>query len=484
MAGENKLSKKFNQLAAYLKHDKGIQPGSILTSIVLATTAVATPILTTALGATAALFGGLYLLSKTSDTVLNNSRAIGSKMGINPMALGIVLGVLTSMPELFVSMGAMISGNPGIGIGNIVGSNIANILLILGGTAAVKKINIKGVDWKFNAMAMGAATLLFGAQMVMGFLSPVVGTLLIAGAAAYIWKSVKDVKKQAQKTAAEAAASPPSTDSQPAASVLENNLKPGLSNTTTTASTASNATDTSEDKENKLPKWANLALGGAGLLGLLGAASFVVSSAVALGAALNISAAVVGLLAVAVGTSLPEIMVSLKAAKKGDSALAVGNILGSNFFNFAIIGGILSMTGAPMPDDFSVKAGLQGVFNAAAVAGSAALAIGALKSRKESISRLRGVAGLCLYAAFTVATFLMGKKDVPEKTTPEPVRQEVISEPSALHKMDNVPFPGSNKNTAQMKQFTILASRKDPMIVAHSKECTPSRRFQRKLKLS
>lgn len=412
------LRSKFNNVASYLKQDKGIQPAAIVSSILLATTALATPILSTGLGAAAALAGGIYLLSKTSDTVLNNARSIGTKMGIDPMALGITLGVLTSMPELFVSMGSIMSGNPGIGIGNIVGSNIANALLILGGTAAIKKINTQGVDWKFNAFAMGAATLLFGTQMVMGTMSPAIGGLLLAGAGAYIWKSIKDAKKAAISGVA-----------------VEKPV----------------AADTEETKEDKLPKWANFLLGGAGLGGLLASASFVVSSAIALGTSMQISPAVVGLLAVAVGTSLPEIMVSLKAAQKGDSSLAIGNILGSNFFNLAIIGGALSLTGDAMPADFSTAASTQGIFNAVALGGSAALVIGALKMAKTGISRVQGFASLALYSAFTAATFMMGKEKPSDTPAPEAPRQEIPATPKQNQpeplKTESGLFPFRNNDT-------------------------------------
>jgi len=181
----------FKVVMEFIKKDRGVQFSAIVISILLGTTALATPMLGTAVGAGLALIIGFLLLMKTCDTVVNNAVAIGKKAGISQMTIGVGLGALTSMPELFVSLEAVMTGNSAIGVSNMVGSNIANLLLVLCGTAVIKKINSKDMDWKFNAAVMGASTMLFGAQMVMGVMSPVLGGLMLGGLGLYIWKSLK-----------------------------------------------------------------------------------------------------------------------------------------------------------------------------------------------------------------------------------------------------------------------------------------------------
>lgn len=462
---KDSLRERFNLLGGYVREDKGIQLGAIVSGILLGTTALVTPALTGMIGtglavaagayfllkalktsykheegkkfwqerallekagygllglaglaapvlgpivgAAAALAGGFYLLTKTSDTTVNNTSAIGKKAGIDSMTLGVGLGVLTSLPELFVSAGAMAAGAPGIGIGNIVGSNIANILLILGGTAVIRNLDTKKTSWKFNAAAMGASTLLFGAQMVAGVMNPIVGGLLLAGLVGYTAKSLWDAKKEAK---AKKEAEKNLGLSQPSAKNAMDEQKAAKE----FAEAAKKEAEGEEDAaEKKLPKWANITMGLAGVAGLVGAAYFSVAAATALGVAAGISPAVIGLLAVAVGTSLPEMMVNFKSAMKGETGLAIGNILGSNVFNLVMIGGLLSLTGGAMPAEMNPKETALGVLNTIAFGASALLAMAAMKWNKNGIGKKHGIAALGLYAAYTAANFLMGGTSTP-----------------------------------------------------------------------
>lgn len=372
------LRRHFAPLGRFMKDDRGIQPVSIAMGILLGTTALATPILGTALGAGAAMAAGMYLLMKTSDTVVNNVAVLGKKVGIAPMTLGIGLGLLTSLPELLVSGGAILKGEPAIGIGNVVGSNIANLMLILGATAAIKKIEGKGNSWKFNAAVMGVSTLAFGAQMVMGALNPIMGGLMLGGLGLYLWQSYK----QGQKDVAPAAEKP--------------------------VVAAPSADNPADSEESKLPTWANIALGLAGVAGLVGAASFLVASATAFGLAAGVSPALVGVLGVAIGTSLPELTVNIKAALKGETDMAVGNILGSNVFNLLMIGGIVSLTGVAVPADLNPTSTMMGLVNTAAFGLSALATWGLMKLNKGGIDRKHGAIGVGLYAAYTAATVFLG----------------------------------------------------------------------------
>ncbi|MCK5518146.1 MAG: sodium:calcium antiporter [Alphaproteobacteria bacterium] len=368
----------------FVKKDKVVQFSAIIASIILSTTALATPMLGTVIGAGLALAIGFLLLMKTCDTVVNNAVAIGKKVGISPMTLGVALGALTSMPELFVSMGAVMTGNSEIGVSNMVGSNIANLLLVLGGTATIKKISAKGMDWKFNAAVMSASTVLFGAQMVMGVMSPVLGVLMLGGLGLYMWKSFKISQKDAENKRKEVA-----EIANPSAVAMEEE-------------------EEEKSEEKKLPLCGNIGFGLAGIAGLIGSAGFVVASAIAFGVALNISPVVIGALAVALGTSLPEMMVNIKSALRGNTDMAIGNILGSNIFNILMIGGLLSLTGASMPVDLNPEENMLGLVNTAAFGISALLVIGIMKVNKGELKRKHGLISLGLYGLYTVATIMLG----------------------------------------------------------------------------
>lgn len=390
------LRRRFNELAAFLKPDKGFQPAAIVAGILLGTTSLVTPLLGSMVGAGLGLGLGLYLLMKTGDMVVENAGALGKKANISSMALGVGLGVLTSMPELVVSTAAMLAGDASIAISNVTGSNIANLLLILGGTAMLKKIDSKGASWKFNTAAMLGATGILGAQMAVGFLNPIAGAAMLAGLGLYLWKSYKVAQKDG---AAEKAAAPVPTAEQAAAAA---------------AAQAAEA----QKPEMKAPKWLNIGWGLLATAGLIGAATFTVSSAVAFGAAAGISTAVVGILAVSVGTSLPELVVNLKSARKGDTDMAVGNILGSNVFNILGVGGLLALSGSAFPADLNPRGTILGLFNSLAFGASALLAAATMKKTGGTISRKTGALWVGLYAAFTAANAVLGRTPGAEAALP------------------------------------------------------------------
>ena len=402
------LRKQFHAAGEFIKKDKGIQFGAIIMGILLGTTALATPMLGTAVGASIALAAGLLLLTKTSDTVVNNSSVMGKKAGVTSMAIGVGLGILTAMPELLISLEAMIAGNPSLGIGCIVGSNIANLLLILGGTAVVKKINSKGMSWKFNAAVMGISTIIFGAQMTLGVINPVIGTLMLGGLGMYIWQSLKIAHKDAlneQKEAEEI--------TQPSAAAMYEEQR---------KKTWKKLFDKKSKKqqkslEEKLPLTANIGIGLAGVAGLIGSAAFVVESATAFGTALSVSPAVIGVLAVAIGTTLPEMMVNIKAVLNGDMDMAIGNIFGSNIFKILMLGGLLSLTGTPMPADLNPRETMLGFVNTSALGVSALLTWGALKMSKGELNRKHGILALGLYGIYTAATLVSGGGQMAEVVT-------------------------------------------------------------------
>jgi cation:H+ antiporter len=375
-----KPASAFARVAAYARENK-MEAVAIGTAALLGTTALTTPLMATTLGALGLMAGSFYLLLKTSDVVVNNASAIGKKMGIPPLLLGLGLGAITSLPELFVSVGAAMNGTPELGIGNIVGSNIANILLILGATAAIRPIISKGLSWKFNTLAMAGATVAMGVGLAAGVLSPIAGIGLLALAGAYMCGCYKAEKADELRERVKAQVMPePAEQKIPEA--------------------------TAQTSIDKLPTWLNALWGAAGVGGLIASADLLINSATVSATTLGVSPALVGALAIAIGTSLPELAVNIKAALKGETAMAVGNILGSNIFNVLMVGGAVGLAGAAVPPEFGPGTAY-GLLNMTAFGGSAALLTAALLKGKGSLQRWHGWAGLGLYAAFTGASVMM-----------------------------------------------------------------------------
>lgn len=370
----------------------------------LGTTALATPLLATTMGAMALMAGSFYLLVKNSDIVVNNAKAMGERSGIPPLLVGLGLGAVTSMPEMLVSVQAALGGVAELAVGNIVGSNIANILLILGLTAAIAPITSKGLSWRYNTLAMAGATAIFAGAMIYGGIGAAAGIGMLAAMGAYMFGSYKAEKDD--EITARAKGETPEQKTLPTTGLYG------------------------------FPKWANVAYGAAGVGGLIAAAGLLVSSATVTATALGISPALVGTLAVAVGTSLPELAVNVKAALKGETEMAVGNILGSNIFNILAVGGAVSLlSSVSVPADFTPATGY-GLLNLGAFTASAGLLTYALLKGKGALTRVQGVAGLGLYAAFTAASFFMSEAAPADKAAEmaPPARAAIVETvPAAQH---------------------------------------------------
>ena len=245
-----------------------------------------------ALGLTALIFGG--------DLLVRGAVAVARAFGISPMVIGLtVVGFGTSLPELLTSLKAALAGSPGIAVGNVVGSNIANILLILGIAAIVQPIAVQRSVLMRDGPAMLIAAMACAAVLVADLLTRGLGLAFLAGLALYL--------ALALRAAGDGTETPPNPEMRLAPSIL--------------------------------------ALGGGLLLTLLGA-RFLVTGAISLAQTSGVSETVIGLTVVAVGTSLPELATSVIAARKGESDVALGNILGSNIFNVL---GILGMTALVTP---------------------------------------------------------------------------------------------------------------------------------------
>jgi len=290
---------------------------------------------------------GFAILVVGGELLVRGAVALARRLRLSPLVIGVtVVGFGTSAPELATSLVAALEDAPGIAVGNIVGSNIANILLILGLAAVMMPIVVDRTALQRDSVALIAATLAAVAILFLGEASRLAGFVLFAGLIAYLTYVIR-------------------TSPRP---------------------------DADEETVMVGAGFAAAYLAG-GLVGMIGGAMLLVQGAVALAEAAGVSEAVIGLTIVAVGTSLPELVTSVIAARKGEGDIALGNVIGSNIFNIL---GILGLTAliAPItvPADMSIRDG--GILLAATVALLVVCRTGLRVTRTE------GLAFLALYVLY------------------------------------------------------------------------------------
>ncbi len=250
------------------------------------------------------LIVGLVGLFFGGEALVRGSVGIARRMAIPPLLIGLtVVGFGTSTPELLVSVDAAWRGVPDIALGNIVGSNIANILLIIGLSALVWPIKIMGATLRRDTAVMMAAALVLVPILAMAQMGRVSGLVLVAGLVGYLIWAYR----------------------QPGEAVPEDADMPAPASTRVSV------------------LWV---IGG--LVALMVGARFLVDGAVNIARGYGISEAFIGLTIVAIGTSLPELATSLIAAFRRQSEIAIGNIVGSNIFNVLGILGVTALI-APIP---------------------------------------------------------------------------------------------------------------------------------------
>jgi cation:H+ antiporter len=248
----------------------------------------------------AALGIGFLLLMWSANTFADNALLLGQHFNISKILIGIViLGFGTSAPELLVSALSALQGNAGLAIGNAIGSNITNILLVLGVTLCILPINIDAELIRKNYMLLIGATALFSLLIFDQQLTFMDGSILLAALVFILY-----LLSRSEKT----------TDSP----------------TSESSETESTETENSTTK----PALARIIIGVlAGLIILLASSKLVVWSATEIALHLGVSDLVIGLTIVALGTSLPELATCIASAMKKHGDLAIGNIVGSNIFN-------------------------------------------------------------------------------------------------------------------------------------------------------
>ena len=302
---------------------------------------------------------GLAVLVFAGDALVKGAVNLSLRLGVPALIVGLtVVSIGTSAPELFVSVEAVLKGAPALALGNVVGSNIANILLVLGIPALITAVPVArelGRDW---AIMMGASVL-FIALSFTGAIGWWQALVLLAALVGLLWLwYVRAVEHRNDRTEAE---------------VLE----------------------AAEDGMSALKIAAYLL---AGIVGLPVGANLLVDGAVSIATVLGVSEAVIGLTLVAVGTSLPELATTVAAAWRREAGVALGNVLGSNVFNLLGIIGIAGLVGTiPVPPEM-LRIDLWVMLGAS-------LLLGFFILTRRPIGPVWGVALILLYTGYVFSLF-------------------------------------------------------------------------------
>jgi cation:H+ antiporter len=298
----------------------------------------------------------LCLVVVAGEFLVRGAVGLAEKLGIPPLILGLtVVSFGTSAPEMVISVQAAINGFPGISLGNVIGSNIANVLLVLGIPGLIYATTCKVDNLTKNTLFMVFVTFVFMGFAFMGTFQLWHGLVLLGLLAGYVYMAAVDARKKGDVT------------------------EEGL-----------------EDEVGAVPHstWLAVLFLLLGLVGLPIAAHFTVDSATQIARVWGISEALIGLTIVAVGTSLPELAATAVAAYKKQSGLALGNVVGSNIYNLC---GILGLTAVIHPIEVPAEIARIDIW---VMLGVTALLIVQLRSGWR-LSRIEGALLVLLYCGYT-----------------------------------------------------------------------------------
>lgn len=294
---------------------------------------------------------GFALLIKGADLFVDGASGIASRLGIPQLVIGLTIVAMgTSAPEAAVSISAALKGNAEITIGNIVGSNILNILIILGITSVIISVKVAASTVKYELpfmIAITAVLLLFGyTGGNITFFEGILLWVLFILYLTYLFIMAKKNKEEA------------------------------------------------DDKKEEKPLWKLIIFILLGLFMIVFGSNISVDGASAIAKAVGISERFIGLTVVALGTSLPELVTSIAAARKGKADIAIGNVVGSNIFNILFVVGTTSLiTPVVFASNFIID-------TAIAIAAGILLLVGVL--RKKELGRVTGIIMLVCYVAYFI----------------------------------------------------------------------------------
>lgn len=311
------------------------------------------------------LLVGVGLLTLGGEALIRGALAAARRLNVSPLLSGLVIvGFGTSSPELVVSVDAALSGSPDIAVGNVVGSNIANILLILGLSATITVLRVTPLSLRRDAVMVIVATLIFMVLALgggLGRLDAAIFLLVLLGYLTWAYQTEKN-----------------------------------------SASPSGELHQAEADEVQSVPQtvWWTISAIVLGLLLLIGGSQVLLSGAIGIAQRFGVSEALIGLTLVAVGTSLPELTVSVMAALRKHADVAVGNVLGSNIFNLLAILGISALV-EPLPLAQRIQS-----FDQWAMLGAAVLLVLFLL-KKQQLTRLAGITFLLAYVAYVWVSFVV-----------------------------------------------------------------------------
>ncbi|WP_319529439.1 calcium/sodium antiporter [uncultured Cohaesibacter sp.] len=316
------------------------------------------------------LVGGLVLLLVAGDLLVRGSIAIATRLGIPPLIIGLtIVSFGTSAPELIISIDAAFRGASGIALGNIVGSNITNILLVLGLPALIRVTQCTESGVRSSTAFMMAVSVIFMSLSWDGLLDLRAGIIFLALLGFFLSWTVWTSRQQ---------------KSEPNDLIDEEMLEEAPSNL-----------------------WLAAVFTIVGIIGLPVGGNFAVQGATDIARSWGVSEAAIGLTVVALGTSLPELVTTLVAALRNQAAVAIGNVVGSNIFNIL---GIMGVTATIIP----IQVPEQMIdFDFWIMVATSALML-PIALLRMPITRIRGVGMLLAYGCYITFVFKSGANHAPQ----------------------------------------------------------------------
>jgi cation:H+ antiporter len=331
-----------------------------------------------------ALIVGIIFLSKGADWLVDGSSQIAKKLGVSPLIIGLTIVAFgTSMPELVVSLTATLQNNPTIAIGNVIGSNIANILLILGLCGLIRPLKVKSstIYKEIPLVAAASISVLFlgfsdyfrdfvniGKIAPTGYLDFAQGIILLLFFAIFLYYNFGLANSSKQENA----------------ELIKE-------------------TNDLLDNSPKLNTPKSIIFIIFGLILLIIGGYSTIYGATNLATLLGIPQSIISLTVVAIGTSLPELVTSIKATQKGEDEIAVGNVVGSNIFNIFFILGLCAIFGELKLQSFDI-------FDIIVSLGAAIiLFISIIVIKKGQIYRIEGFSMLLIYFIYVASLFVTGR---------------------------------------------------------------------------
>ena len=306
---------------------------------------------------------GFFFLIKGANLFVEGSSSIAKKFNVPSMVIGLTIVAMgTSAPEAAVSITSSLAGQNDMSVANVVGSNFFNILVVLGVSSIISKLPVQKGTIKKDApflLLVSALLLLFGLNLNI---SRIEGLILLAVFIYFLIDTVNSAKKSSQETAKEAATT----------------------------------MDVAVTKESSIPKTILLSI--IGVVGIVLGGDMVVNSATEIATSFGMSANLVGLTIVAIGTSLPEFVTSVVAIKKGETEIAIGNIIGSNIFNILFVLGLATTIS---PITISMFAFIDIIFMVATT-----VLLYFFMKKDDSLVKSEGIIFLIVYVAYMAYTIM------------------------------------------------------------------------------